>query len=91
MVQEREEAVKRVEGKQVEERGSLESLVSQAASVWDEVESALALQDQCSLQIRQLLDLIEEGNKLLRSSKDLIKSVPCSYIQQNNIQPFFKF
>lgn len=75
MMQERQWAVEEIENKQDKEQRSLENLVSQSASVWDEVQNAIALQQQSNLQVGQLLDLIQEGGKLLRPSQKLIKLV----------------
>lgn len=73
MMQERKQAVEEIKKQQDKEQRSLKDLVSQSASVWAEVQNAIALQEQSDLQVRQLLDLIEEGGKLLIPSQDLIK------------------
>lgn len=75
MVQEKRQRVQEIEIRQEEGRHSLESLVTQAAGVWEEVQDAESLQNQTSLQVQDLLGWIERRNDLLKPSEELIKSV----------------
>lgn len=74
-MQEREEAIKEVEAKQECERQSLEDLVTQANSVWEEVQDAVSLKDQSNLQVKHLVDLLEDGRNLLKPSQELMELV----------------
>ena len=62
-----------VEKTQEEEQQSLELLCLKASEVWDEVQNVLASQSQFQHQVKQVLDLIEEGKKLLKPSKELLE------------------
>ena len=76
VVQERQQVVEDMGRRQEGEQQSLEDLMNQSTSVWGEVKDAITLHEQSSLQVRQLLDLIDEGGKLLKPSHQLIESVP---------------
>lgn len=68
-------AVQEMERKQKEEEDALEQLTMDAGTVWDEVQNAVSLQGQCNHRIQQLLDLAQEGRKLLKPSEELLKCV----------------
>ena len=63
--------MEQMEKDQERDRCSLETLVSEAAAVWSDMQSMDTLQNQREHQAQQLLSLIEEGHKLLLPSKEL--------------------
>lgn len=75
----KQHAVEEIEEKQYKEQCSLEKLISQSSSVWDEVKEGIAHHEQSDHHIKQLLGWIEEGEKLLKPSQQLIELVDTGY------------
>lgn len=61
------------EKNQKEEKHALEELSLEATAIWEEVRRAESLQNQSHHQVQQLLDLVHEGEKLLKPSEELLK------------------
>lgn len=68
----KQQAVREMEQKHADEKSSLKQLSQEATAVWEEVGGALSLQSQIQHQVQQLLDLIQEGQKLLHPSQELL-------------------
>ena len=75
VVEEKLLAVQEMERKHKEEESVLEQLAVDAGTVWDEVQNAVNLQGQSHHRVQQLLDLAQEGHKLLKPSEELLKYV----------------
>ena len=73
MVQKKLSVVLEMEQKQEEEQCSLKELQLKASAVWNEVESAVATENQRHHQVKQLLGFVHEGKKLLKPSVALLK------------------
>lgn len=75
MVKEKEQTVVEMEKKQEQDEHTLEHLSKEATAVWDELQSAMSLQSQSQHHAQQLLDLIQEGHKLLKPAKEILRYV----------------
>lgn len=70
-MKEKQQTILNMEKKHQEERFLLERLTDEATAVWDEVQCAVSLQSQGDY--KQLLNLIQEGEGLLRPSEELLQ------------------
>ena len=70
-MKEKQLTILNMEKKHQEETHILERLAEEATGVWKEVQYAVSL--QCQGDCKKLLNLIQEGEELLRPSEELLQ------------------